>query len=65
MVVLKLPLLRSTYLTDLNEGILSNIEDETQNIKQVRKAVCHIQDLSDEGLHIFRVTPTDVYCGFT
>jgi len=61
----KLPLLRPANLTDLNEGILSNMEDETQNIKQVSKAVCHIPELSDEGLNLFTVISTDVYCSLT
>lgn len=61
MIVPKLPLLRPANLTDLNEWILSNTEDETQNIMQVSKAVCHIPELSDESLQLFMVIPTDVY----
>jgi len=41
------------------------MEDETQNIKQVSKAVCHIPELSDEGLNLFTVISTDVYCSLT
>ena len=48
-----------------NEGILSNMEDETQNIKQVSIAVCHISELSDEVLHLFMVITTGVYCSLT
>lgn len=65
MIVPKLPLLRPADLSDLNEGILSNMGDKTQNIKQVSKAVYHIPELSDEGLHLFMVIPTDVYRSFT
>ena len=65
VIVLKLPLLRQANLTDLNDRILSNMEDETQNIKQVSIAICHIPDLSDEGLHLFMVITADVYCNFT
>ena len=65
LIVPKLPLLGPANLTDLNEGILSNMEDATQNIKQVSIAVCHIPELSDEGLQLFMVIPTDVYCSCT
>jgi len=61
----KLHLLGPANLTDLNNGILSNMEDENQNIKQVSRAVCHIPELSIDGLHLFMVITTDVYCSFT